>query len=144
MENLIKRNPMTHQYRPPHQLYLRAVCSSKAKPPEKEKKTQAVSFALISWVFHFFSDRPIFHRYFLGGLLQQVFRAAGNGKWGKSGGLLGCHSNAANASLYVSNSGVGSHICSYSALLCLAFCETVRNPPLYIHPYLYMYRYIDI
>lgn len=32
----------------------------------------------------------------------------------------GCHGNAANASLYVSDSGVGSHICSYSALLCLS------------------------
>jgi len=78
MENLIKRNPMTHQYRPPHQLYLRAVCSSKAKPPEKEKKTQAVSFALISWVFHFFrpSDFPPL---FLGGWGIAGF--PGSGKW---------------------------------------------------------------
>lgn len=58
MENLIKRNPMTHQYRPPHQLYLRAV-QFKGKPPlqkQKKKKTKrkpwkshAIFFALISW-----------------------------------------------------------------------------------------------
>lgn len=41
-----------------------------------------------------------------------------------------------NASLYVSNSGVGSHICSYSALLFLAFC---RQTLPYIATLLYRY-----
>jgi len=82
MENLIKRNPMTHQYRPPHQLYLRAVCSSKAKPPEKEKKTQAVSFALISWVFHFFRTVRFSTVIFWGGCCSRFSgqREMGNGE----------------------------------------------------------------
>lgn len=138
MENLIKRNPMTHQYRPPHQLYLRAV-QFKAKPPlQKQKKNEKktlkkpchflCSYILGSaFLFYFFfsSDIPAF----LFEWVEQVFR-------GKPGGLLGCHSNAANASLYVSNSGVGSHICSYSALLCLAFSK--RKPPLYIYTPMYI------
>lgn len=139
MENLIKRNPMTHQYRPPHQLYLRAV-QFKGKPPlqkqkkkRKENPEKAMPFSLLlylgicfSVLFFFSSDIPAF----LFEWVEQVFR-------GKPGGLLGCHSNAANASLYVSNSGVGSHICSYSALLCLAFSK--RKPPLYIYTHLCIY-----
>lgn len=56
MENLIKRNPMTHQYRPPHQLYLRAV-QFKGKPPlqkqkkkRKENPEKAMPFSLLLYL----------------------------------------------------------------------------------------------
>lgn len=140
MENLINRNPMTHQYRPPHQLYLRAV-QFKGKPPlqkqkkKNEKKTLKkpchflCSYILGSAFLFYFFFRPIFQRFYSSG-------------WSRFSG------ESQEAFWVVIATQLTRHftcrirvLAAIFALIALYFASLFRNgnlPCIYTHTYVYM------